>query len=611
MEVKSKDAFRIRGKEFPLIAPTNDQFPFFNSGTNKWEYLNLSSIGTKAINDAGSGSTDIWSASKTQTQINSAVVGLLDDRGNFTPSGNYPSTGGSGTAGAILKGDIWQISGLGAGVSALMGTRVVFDGDWVRALGDTPGQTDANWSKSVASSSNLGNANLVSADNARTFTLKSGGTASQNFQILNSGGGNLLKLSGNSTIDFGSSANYINSNFYCNPATNTNFNVLRGTDVYIQSDVAAYITYFRGSSWSKHIALAHDDGQIYAVGASAGFVTNNLVLRNDNAVNSFFSMHAAGTQTLRFDSPNNNFLMKDTRIGGVYTDSFLSKFGVKGNGSTSATTTALFQNSSSVTSLELKDDLSVNIGTSGTGSTTNFYLPTGNSGFNIYSLTGSRILYVSSNGRYLSMSTPNGSSPIQMSVGSDVSPFMRMVNDGFQLIYKPTSGAYEAMNLSMNGGVPYLSMRDAADPSTVYIAGGGGHYFLDSIAIGKAASATAGVMLEVVGIVNAPQIINTPATITVAANAGTVTRANRINNFTNSSAAAMTITMSTTAALDGDMVQVRIYDFSAAAQTISWVNTENSTITVPTTSNGSTTLPLTVGFQYNSATSKWRCIGSV
>lgn len=58
------------------------------------------------------------------------------------------------------------------------------------------------------------------------------------------------------------------------------------------------------------------------------------------------------------------------------------------------------------------------------------------------------------------------------------------------------------------------------------------------------------------------------------------------------------------------MVMVRVLDFSAAAQTITWVNTENSTVTAPILSNGSTTLPLTVGFQYNAATSKWRCIAS-
>jgi hypothetical protein len=106
------------------------------------------------------------------------------------------------------------------------------------------------------------------------------------------------------------------------------------------------------------------------------------------------------------------------------------------------------------------------------------------------------------------------------------------------------------------------------------------------------------------------QIINTVNPVTVTSNAGTVPITYRINNFTNSSAATMTVTLATASAVDGQMSIVRIYDFSAVAQTISWVNTENSTISVPTTSNGSTTLPLTVGFMYNSQTSKWRCIAS-
>jgi len=96
--------------------------------------------------------------------------------------------------------------------------------------------------------------------------------------------------------------------------------------------------------------------------------------------------------------------------------------------------------------------------------------------------------------------------------------------------------------------------------------------------------------------------------VTVTSNAGTVPVSVKLNTFTNSSAATMAITMAVTGAADGQMTMVRIYDFSAAAQTIGWTNTENSTISVPTTSNGSTTLPLTVGFMYNSQTSKWRCI---
>ena len=106
------------------------------------------------------------------------------------------------------------------------------------------------------------------------------------------------------------------------------------------------------------------------------------------------------------------------------------------------------------------------------------------------------------------------------------------------------------------------------------------------------------------------QINYTVNVVTVTSNAGTVPITYRLNNFTNSSASTMTITMATASAVDGQMSIVRIYDASAVQQTISWVNTENSTVSVPTVSNGSTTLPLTVGFMYNSLTSKWRCIAS-
>lgn len=72
----------------------------------------------------------------------SLIVGLWDDRGNFDASVNaYPSSGGSGTAGAILKGDIWTISVAGT----LPTGQVVEVGDTVRALINTPGNTQANW----------------------------------------------------------------------------------------------------------------------------------------------------------------------------------------------------------------------------------------------------------------------------------------------------------------------------------------------------------------------------------------------------------------------------------------------------------------------------------
>lgn len=112
------------------------------------------------------------------------------------------------------------------------------------------------------------------------------------------------------------------------------------------------------------------------------------------------------------------------------------------------------------------------------------------------------------------------------------------------------------------------------------------------------------------GPISIAQVNFTVNTVIVTSNAGTIPITHRLHNFTNSSAAAMTITLTTTGAVDGQMAIIRIYDASAATQSISWVNTENSAVSVPTTSNGSTTLPLTVGFMYNNATSRWRCIAS-
>jgi hypothetical protein len=73
--------------------------------------------------------------------INSKLTGLWDDRGGYDASSNlFPSSGGSGGSGAILKGDIWTIS-----VQGTLGGTLMHVGDTVRALTDAPGQTTSNW----------------------------------------------------------------------------------------------------------------------------------------------------------------------------------------------------------------------------------------------------------------------------------------------------------------------------------------------------------------------------------------------------------------------------------------------------------------------------------
>jgi hypothetical protein len=113
-----------------------------------------------------------------------------------------------------------------------------------------------------------------------------------------------------------------------------------------------------------------------------------------------------------------------------------------------------------------------------------------------------------------------------------------------------------------------------------------------------------------IGVATSASVIFTNNAITASGNAATVPVTSRLSTVTNNSAATLTITITTASATDGQLLIVRVLDFSAVAQTITWVNTENSNTTAPTTSNGSTTLFLTVGFIYNGATSKWRCIAA-
>jgi len=69
------------------------------------------------------------------------ILGLLNYRGAYDASVNtYPATGGSGTGGAVLKGDMWIIS-----VAGTLGGEAVQIGDSIIANIDTPGQTAGNW----------------------------------------------------------------------------------------------------------------------------------------------------------------------------------------------------------------------------------------------------------------------------------------------------------------------------------------------------------------------------------------------------------------------------------------------------------------------------------
>ena len=108
----------------------------------------IDSTDAQALADTAESNSNAYADSVSSNAENNAksyadtlVVGLLDDRGNYDASVDlFPSLGGSGTAGAIKKGDLWTVS-----VSGTLGGVDVSIGDAIRALSDTPGQTSANW----------------------------------------------------------------------------------------------------------------------------------------------------------------------------------------------------------------------------------------------------------------------------------------------------------------------------------------------------------------------------------------------------------------------------------------------------------------------------------
>lgn len=69
------------------------------------------------------------------------TIPVESNRGGYDASGDtFPAAGGSGTAGAILAGDLFEITAPGT-----VGGTAVAIGDEILALVNTPGATAANW----------------------------------------------------------------------------------------------------------------------------------------------------------------------------------------------------------------------------------------------------------------------------------------------------------------------------------------------------------------------------------------------------------------------------------------------------------------------------------
>ena len=118
---------------------------------------------TSVITD-GTSDVKYPSVKAVKDYADSLVEGLLDFRGGYDASGNtFPSTGGSGILGVIMKGDMWIIS-----VAGVLGGEPIQIGDSIVAMINTPGQTASNWDKLNS------NISYVPEDQANKVTSISG-----------------------------------------------------------------------------------------------------------------------------------------------------------------------------------------------------------------------------------------------------------------------------------------------------------------------------------------------------------------------------------------------------------------------------------------------------
>ena len=212
---------------------------------------------------------------------------------------------------------------------------------------------------SVAST-NLGNANLTADAAERSYTLL-GNTASDKLIFQNLAGTDILTLYGNRTIDFGTSSNYITPNFYLDATNTVTFQIYSGSNAFAFINAVSYnFTMYNPAATGQSVSLDGSYGRVYTRGTYAGYYSHNsagtqtITLDIQSNSDGYFVLKSGSNNKIALYGGYANYFIDSVSIGDTYT--FTEKFRVKGSGSTSATTTALFQNSSSVACLTITDD---------------------------------------------------------------------------------------------------------------------------------------------------------------------------------------------------------------------------------------------------------------
>lgn len=224
----------------------------------------------------------------------------------------------------------------------------------------------------TASSSNLGSANLTSADDARTFTLKSGGTASQYLEITN-GVDEIIRFRGDKQILIGDSSNQPGIKFdpygttswamlqYLSAATTYAWNVYSVSNQELfRFDSSGMILAKRPAGITSYMNY-NASINFWAEGTNSSFSflqtngSNHTIYIGNSGGHGYVDIkNSSGVTKTTLIGNGDSYFLNNLAIG---VSSAAARLDVKGSGSTSSTKTALFQNSASVSALTIKDDL--------------------------------------------------------------------------------------------------------------------------------------------------------------------------------------------------------------------------------------------------------------
>lgn len=263
---------------------------------------NTANKSTNVVTD-GASDTKYPSVKAIKDYADGLVAGLLDYRGAYDASVNtYPASGGSGTAGAIMKGDMFVIS-----VAGTLGGVAIQVGDFVIANVDTPAQTSTNWDTLNTNVSYVPLEATSSAMGAflNSLTEKTTPVDADMVDLMDSGASNVAKKLSWANIK-ATAKTYFDTLYFAlsNVVDEDNMASNSATKVPTQQSVKAYVDNNAGGITAKAVSATRDASTAsgvqniaHGLGKIPTIVSIKGILQGNSSLSYAFTVYDGTTQS--------------------------------------------------------------------------------------------------------------------------------------------------------------------------------------------------------------------------------------------------------------------------------------------------------------------------